>query len=103
MTQICLKVTSINSVPGEFYASYSQTPYNSNGEDAFNISHELLTTIGYKQSQSVSIMIVEQANPLERVYVTPLTANDLDLLVSNKKYFILVLLLNLLIHVYNNL
>lgn len=80
-----MKVTGIDGASREFYASYSQTPYNSHGDDAFNISHELSSTIGFTRSQFVLITVVDQVYPLERIYVTPVTNEDWDLLVSNIK------------------
>lgn len=72
----------------EFYASYCQTPCNSNGADAFNISYELSTTIGLNASQYVLISLIDQVCPLERVFVTPVTNADWDLLVSNKQIIV---------------
>jgi hypothetical protein len=69
-------------VQQEFYASYCQTPCNSNGADAFNISYELSTTIGLNASQYVLISLIDQIYPLDRVFVTPVTNEDWDLLVS---------------------
>lgn len=80
--QVCLRVTGIGGAAREFYASYSQTPYNSYGDDAFNISHELSSTIGFNRSQYVWITVVDQVYPLERIYVTPVTDEDWELLVS---------------------
>jgi len=78
-------------VQQEFYASYCQTPCNSNGADAFNISYELSTTIGLNASQYVLISLIDQVCPLERVFVTPVTNADWDLLVSNKQNSLLTI------------
>ncbi|XP_060847155.1 peroxisomal ATPase PEX1 [Rhopalosiphum padi] len=80
---VCLKVTAIDGVQQEFYASYCQTPCNSNGADAFNISYELSTTIGLNASQYVLISLIDQIYPLDRVFVTPVTNEDWDLLMLN--------------------
>ncbi|XP_060858422.1 peroxisomal ATPase PEX1 isoform X1 [Metopolophium dirhodum] len=80
---VCLKVTAIDGVQQEFYASYCQTPCNSNGADAFNISYELSTTIGLNALQYVLISLIDQVCPLERVFVTPVTNADWDLLMLN--------------------
>lgn len=81
-------MTAIDGVQQEFYASYCQTPCNSNGAEAFNISYELATTIGLIASQYVLISLINQVNTLERVYVTPVTNADWDLLVSNKQIIV---------------
>lgn len=80
-------MTTIDSVLGEFYVSYSQTPCNSNGNYAFNISHELLSSIGLYKSQNVLITVIDQIPTLERIHVSPVTIEDWDLLVSYN-YFI---------------
>ncbi|XP_015379787.1 PREDICTED: peroxisome biogenesis factor 1 isoform X2 [Diuraphis noxia] len=80
---VCLKVTAIDGVQQEFYASYCQTPCNANGADAFNISYELSTTIGLIASQYVLISLIDQVYTLERVFVTPVTNADWDLLMLN--------------------
>lgn len=76
---------------GPLYMSYSQTPCNANGDEAFNISHELLTTSGLSRSQLVCVSVDDQVYSLERIYVNPVTDEDWDLLVSqythNYKYF----------------
>lgn len=81
---MCLKVTAVNNEhePLEMFMSYSQTPYNSNGDGAFNVSYELLSTIGLSLSQDVLVRVINQVYPLERIYVTPVTSEDWDLLVS---------------------
>lgn len=80
-----MKVTKIDCKSEEFYVSYSQTPYNSNGDDAFNISHEFSSTIGLYKSQNVLITGINYVNPLERIYVTPVTNDDWEILVCYKK------------------
>ncbi|XP_025196709.1 peroxisome biogenesis factor 1 [Melanaphis sacchari] len=80
---VCLKVTAIDGVQQEFFASYCQTPCNSNGADAFNISYELSTTTGLNASQFVLISLIDQIYPLERIFVTPVTNEDWDLLTLN--------------------
>lgn len=75
-------MTTVEGIPEEFYASYCQTPYNSNGHEAFNISHELLSTIKLNEAQHVLVTVVDQVYPLERIYVSPVTKEDWDLLVS---------------------
>ncbi|XP_027844705.2 peroxisome biogenesis factor 1 [Aphis gossypii] len=80
---VCLKVTAIDGVQQELYASYCQTPCNSNGADAFNISYELSKTIGLTASQYVLISLIDQIYPLKRVFVTPVTNEDWDLLTLN--------------------
>ncbi|VVC44744.1 ATPase, AAA-type, core,ATPase, AAA-type, conserved site,Peroxisome biogenesis factor 1, N-terminal [Cinara cedri] len=80
---LCLKVMTLDDVQAELYVSCSQTPYNSNGDEMFNISHEFLITLGLKVSQLVLITVVDHVYPLERIYVTPLTEEDWDLLVLN--------------------
>lgn len=81
-------MTAIDGVQQEFYASYCQTPCNSNGADAFNISYELAKTIGLIASQYVLISLIDQVQTLERVFVTPVTNADWDLLVSNKQIIV---------------
>lgn len=78
-------MTTFDDVPIEFYMSYSQTPYNSNGDEAFNISYELLVTVGLKKLQQLLITVINQVYPLERIYVTPVTNEDWDLLVIKQK------------------
>lgn len=80
-----MKVTTIDSKPEEFYLSYSQTPYNSNGDDAFNISHELSSSICLSKSKDVLITSIKYVNSLDRIYVTPVTNDDWELLVCIKK------------------
>jgi hypothetical protein len=77
-----LKITTVDGTPREFYTSFSQTPFNSNGDDALNISHELSSTMGLDNSQHVLITIIGPVHPLNRVYVTPVTNEDWDLLVG---------------------
>jgi len=72
----------------ELYASCCQTPCNSNGADAFNISYELSKTIGLTSSQYVLISLIDQIYPLKRVFVTPVANEDWDLLVSTKQIVI---------------
>lgn len=80
-----MKVSTIDSKLEEFYVSYSQTPYNSNGDDALNISHEFSSTIGLYKSQHVLITDINYVNSLERIYVTPVTNDDWEILVCYKK------------------
>lgn len=74
--------------------SYSQTPCNANGDEAFNISYELLITSGLSRLQSVCVSVDDQVYPLERIYVNPVSDEDWDLLVSqnifNYRYLIRV-------------
>lgn len=69
----------------DLYVSCSQTPYNSNGDETLNISHELLNTLALKKSQYVLATVMNQVYPLQRIYVTPVTVEDWDLIVSKKK------------------
>lgn len=80
-----MKVSTIDSESEEIYVSYSQTPYNSNGDDAFNISHEFSSTIGLYKLQHVLITGINYINSLERIYVTPVTNDDWEILVCYKK------------------
>lgn len=77
-----MKVTTVDGTLREFYASFSQTPFNSNGDDALNISYELSSTIGLDRSQYVLIKIIGPMHTLNRIYVTPVTDEDWDLLVG---------------------
>ncbi|XP_050529647.1 peroxisome biogenesis factor 1 isoform X2 [Daktulosphaira vitifoliae] len=81
----CLKVSTIDKKPGkqEFFTSYCQTPFNSNGNEALNISHEMLSALQLQESDLVTVAIFDQISSLERIYVTPLTNDDWDLLMLN--------------------
>lgn len=66
----------------DFYASYSQTPFNSNGDNAFNISYELLSTMRLKISENVLITPIDHISTLKYINVTPVTNDDWELLVK---------------------
>lgn len=82
-------MTIIDSKLEDFYSSYSQTPYNSNGDYAFNISHELLSTMRLKKSQNVLITPIDQVSTLKFIHVTPVTNEDWDLLVKYNYFFVI--------------
>ncbi|XP_050439980.1 uncharacterized protein LOC126845364 [Adelges cooleyi] len=83
---VCLKVTTTDSGQDEerhFYMSCCQTPSNANGDDAFNMSFEMLTALQLRRSQLVTIAVFDEAPYLQRIWVSPVTEEDFDLLLLN--------------------
>lgn len=77
--QICVEIESNNR---HQFCSCSPTPLNFNGENTLNIDPSFAQTLDLKQSDAVIISSAKALQHLEMIFVSPLSLDDWNIMVT---------------------